>query len=117
MSFTPRPSKAVKLWLGAVVIVLLLLFLQTRGKGSGDYNFFLNTNSDAIDSEVYVDNNLMGKVSTPSASGLGGGAFWGHLTAGKHRITVKKANYQPFEKDMEMHGKAYLGVDLKPLKD
>jgi hypothetical protein len=117
MSFTPKPSQAVKIWLGVVALVLGLLFMQTRGKGSGDFNFFLNTDSDAIGAEVYVDGILLGKIDAGPRSGLGGGTFWGHLTQGKHLVEVRKPKYKPFQTEVDMHGKDYRGVDLKPLRD
>ena len=83
----------------------------------GGSNFFIGTDSQADGAEVIVDGKKLGTIASVRGSGIGGGAFWGHLTRGKHRVEVSKPGYKPFTKEIEMQGEEYMGVDLQPLKD
>lgn len=114
MSFTPKPSYAVQMWFGILVVVLTALFLETRHPSDSGSNFLINSNPDGVGAEVIVDGQKLGTVGDAKKSGLGGGAFWAHLTRGKHIVELRKPGYVPYSKELEMHGEAYLGVDLTP---
>ncbi len=114
MVFTPKSSSATKWWLGILLLVLVALFLETRTRHNAGSNFLVNTNNEAMGAEVIVDGQRLGTVGTAQNSGIGGGAFWGHLTRGRHVVELRKPGYLPFSKDVDMRGEAFLGVDLKP---
>lgn len=117
MKLTPKSSPAARWWLGILAVVLILLFLETKGTRDAGSNFLITTNQEAQGAEVIVDGQKLGVVGTSKSSGLGGGAFWAHLTRGKHTVELRKPEFEPFSKELEMHGEAYMGVDLKPKKN
>lgn len=115
MAFAPKPSTATRWWLGTLATVLLALFLETRGARNDGANFLINTGAQARAAEVIVDGRKLGVVLDSHASGLAGGAFWGHLSSGRHVVELRKPGFHTFAKVIEMRGEEYLGVDLKPL--
>jgi hypothetical protein len=117
MSFTAKPSKAVHLWLGILGAVLVVLFFETRASHSGGNNFFINTDLSAVGASVIVDGKQAGTIGSANGSGIGGGAFWMHLSRGQHKIEVIKPGYKPYSTEIDMHGEEYLGVDLKSARD
>lgn len=117
MTSSLKTSRATQLWLGVLGAVLAVLYLETNGPSHRGFNLFISTDSTSRGAQVVVDGQQVGTIDQPHSSGIGGGAFWGHLTRGKHTIELKKPGFTPFSKDIDMHGEEYLGVDLKPLKD
>jgi hypothetical protein len=118
MSFVPKPSKATHLWLGILAAVLVVLFVETKGPESPNgSNLFISTAAAVKGATVLIDGAKLGVVGGPGDKGVGGGAFWGHLTRGKHTVELRKPGFQVFSKEIDMHGEEYLGVDLKPQKN
>jgi hypothetical protein len=115
MAFTPKASIATRLWLGILVLVLVALFAETRTSDQGGSNFLISTDSSAQGADVIVDGKKLGMIGTGSA--IGGGAFRGHLTRGKHLVELVKVGYKSYAKEIDMHGEEYMGVDLQPVKD
>ena len=116
-AFQPKPSKATQWWLGILAVVLAILFWETKGQPHSGFNFFINTDSDAEGAEVLVDGQKQGKIGDSTSTGIGGGAFWGHLSRGKHTVELRKNGYAPCSKEIDMHGEEYLGVDLQRNKN
>jgi hypothetical protein len=104
-------------WFGILILVLVVLFLETRGEDYAGCNFFVSTDSDSEGAQVIVDGKKLGVVSGAHSAGIGGGAFWGYLTRGKHVIQLVKPAFEPFSKEIVVQGEAYLGVDLKRSKN
>jgi hypothetical protein len=117
MAFTPKASIATRLWLGILILVLAALFAETKSGDRVDSNFLISTNSSAQGAAVIVDGKKLGVIGDGTGSATGGGAFWGHLTRGKHLVELVKDGYKKYTKEVDMHGEEYMGVDLQPVKD
>jgi hypothetical protein len=118
MSFTPKPSKATHWWLGILFAVLVVLFVETKGhQDVPGSNFFINAPTAVQGADVIVDGRRLGAIVSSGADGVGGGAFWAHLTRGKHTVELRKTGFETFSKEIDMHGEEYMGVDLKPAKN
>jgi PEGA domain len=117
MSFQPKASRAVQIWLAVVVGVLIVLFLETRGNQVRTLNFIVNADADDVGAEVLVDNQKAGTITASNAEGPGGGVYLGYLQPGKHVLEVRKEGFKPYSKEIDMHQEQYLGVDLQPLNN
>lgn len=118
MAFIPKASIATRLWLGILVLVLAALFAETNVAPNGESNFLINTDSSDLDgAEVIVDGKKLGTIQGGRSPVKGGGAFWGHLTRGKHTVELVKDGSKKYSKEIDMYGEEYMGVDLQPAKD
>lgn len=111
-----KQSNASRVWLAVVTSVLLLLWWQTRNPTSSRFNFFLNGDSVAVGAAVLIDGKVVGRMTAPATSGLGGAAFYTDLTDGRHVVEVRKPGYKPFKKEIDMATKGYVSVELQPEK-
>lgn len=114
MTLQARASRAAQLWVAILVCVLVLLFIETRNTPTKTLNFCINTGSDDVGAEVFVDNQKAGAVSSSTVDGPGGGVFLGYLPRGKHHVEVRKEGCKPYNTDIDMQQEHYLGVDLEP---
>lgn len=111
----PKQSQALKMWLGLLILVLTLLFFETRSKAPPDFNLFINTNDRGIGAQVVIDHRPAGVIAKSTEEAIGGGTFWATLKNGQHLIEITKPDCQSFQKQIDLHQEAYLGVDLAPL--
>ncbi|HEY9774097.1 MAG TPA: hypothetical protein V6C81_09855 [Planktothrix sp.] len=116
-SFTPKPSKAVPLWLGILAVVLVALFFETQHPQPGGDNFFIHTNDGGTGAEVVIDGKKMGVVRGAQGVEMPGGGFWAHLPRGRHVVQVSKAGDKPVSKEINMRTEEYMGVDLNGARD
>jgi hypothetical protein len=108
-----RASRANRIWLVVYFVVLVLLWLETNHGGEKSYNLFLSGNSALAGARVTVDGQDAGTMDPSPGSVLGGAVFYGHVTNGTHKIQVSKQGSLQFSRDVDVHGEAYLDVDLK----
>jgi hypothetical protein len=113
MSFQPKPSRAIQIWISIVAVVLTALFLETRGNQTRAINFIVNTDIDDVGADVLIDNRKVGIVSSSGVDGPGGGVYLGYVQPGQHSIEVRKEGFKPYSKQIDMRQEQYLGVDLE----
>ncbi len=115
-TITPKSSRAMVIWMGIVIAVLAVLWFETRHNVGHNFNLFLSGEADTVGSDVFVDGKKLGAMQASGNSGLGGGAFWTHVNDGPHLIEVRKPEFAPFSKEINMKREDYIGVSLKPKK-
>lgn len=109
-----RKSLEVMLWFLVTAGVLLMMWLQMRNSYSGSCNLYLSGDSTETGAQVFLDGRRRGVMSASSVTGLGGSAYYGYLSRGKHEITVVKPGFVPFGENLDMHGEAYIDVQMSP---
>jgi len=111
--FAFKQSQATKIWLCMVGIVLAVLYLEMHGHAIETINYCVSTDIAGIGASVFVDHFHLGEIVKDDNSGLGGGAFRGRITNGKHLIEIKKPGYRDFCQEIDMEREQFMQVNLQ----
>lgn len=116
--FQYKTSKALKIWLGIVVVVLAMLFLQTRDYTQKGYNVVVCAGKEGIGYHLMVDGKEASVFEDATKHGLKGAVTWLKLPQGEHTVElVDSVGGTKVPQKINVTGKHYLRFDSGKSED